>query len=311
MRTTTRRVVHVVTSAALALATLTVLVATGAWVTTTQATTPAPEAGTSAGPGRPASSGAIVVAVALGASATVVSDALAPYEVFASSPQFSVYTVAADPRPAATQGGPAVVPTYTFADTRTGRAPAPNVVVVPAVAHPDGAEEVALRGWVAEQARSGALVLGVCNGAAVLASAGLLDGRTATAHWSRLGAFGEQYPKVQWVGGERFVHDGRITTTAGVTSGIPGALQVMADLAGAEEASRVGRDVGYPGWSLAASTSIATQSFGWGDLPVGLNALIPWGVRPLASPRPTVSARSTSRAASRCSTCPTPHVPSR
>jgi putative intracellular protease/amidase len=285
MRTTTRRVAHVVTSAALALATLTALVASGAWVTTTQAAAPAPvpvsEATTPAGRGHPSSSGPIVVAVALGATPTVVSDALAPYEVFASSPQFSVYTVAADPRPAATQGGPAVVPTYTFADTTTGRAPTPNVVVVPAVAHPDGAEEAALRGWVSEQARSGALVLGVCNGAAVLASAGLLDGRTATAHWSRLGAFGEQYPKVNWVRGERFVHDGPITTTAGVTSGIPGALEVMAELAGPEEASRVGRGVGYPGWSLAGSTSIATQSFALDDAPVGLNAVIPWG-------RPTV-----------------------
>jgi hypothetical protein len=91
-------------------------------------------------------------------------------------------------------------------------------------------------------------VLGVCNGSAVVAATGLLDGRTATAHWSRLGALAEQYPKVNWVAGQRFVQDGPVTGTAGVTSGVPGALRVMADLAGADEAERV-----------------------------GLNALIPWG----------------------------------
>ena len=73
------------------------------------------------------------MAVVLGASGTVGSDALAPFEVFASSPRFSVYTVAATPAAQPTQGGPAIVPTYTFADTTSRRAPRPDVVVVPAV----------------------------------------------------------------------------------------------------------------------------------------------------------------------------------
>jgi hypothetical protein len=83
------------------------------------------------------------------------------------------------------------------------------------------------------------------------------------------------------VKGRRFVQDGRITTTAGITSGIPGALQVMADLAGPDEAGRVGQVVRYPNWSVHGDTTIPTQSFTVADLPVGLNTLIPWG-------RPTV-----------------------
>jgi hypothetical protein len=110
-----------------------------------------------------------------------------------------------------------------------------------------------------------------------VAATGLLDGRTATAHWSRLGALAEQYPKVNWVAGQRFVQDGPVTGTAGVTSGVPGALRVMADLAGADEAERVGQLVGYPNWSLNGPTDIPTRSMSVDDLPVGLNALIPWG----------------------------------
>lgn len=169
------------------------------------------------------------------------------------------------------------MPTYTFADTASGRALRPDVVVVPAVATAAGSAEAPLRAWVAEQAAAGARILSVCNGAEVLAAAGLLDGRLATAHWSRLGADTKQYPAVHWVSGKRFVQDGLITSTAGVTSGIPGALRVMADLAGPDEATRVGHLVGYPDWSLTQSPDIPHQSFGRTDLPIALNALVPWG----------------------------------
>jgi putative intracellular protease/amidase len=115
----------------------------------------------------------------------------------------------------------------------------------------------------------------------VLAAAGLLDGRTATSHWSWLGPLREQHPRVHWVEGRRFVQDGRVTTPAGITSGIPGALQVIADLAGPDEATRVGQIVRYPDWSVHGDTTLPTRSHTLADLPVGLNALIPWG-------RPTV-----------------------
>jgi putative intracellular protease/amidase len=225
---------------------------------------------------RPSSSGPIVVAVVLGTSGTVGSDVLAPYEVFASSPDFSVYTIAARSAPAPMDGGPAIVPTYTFEDVRSGRARQPAVVVVPAVGAPEGPEETAMREWILEQSGHGARILGVCNGSSVLAGTGLLNGHKATSHWSRLGALKQSHPEVQWMGGLRFVQDGRITTTAGVTSGIPGALKVMEDMAGAVEAERVGQLMKYPGWSTAPAAQIPVQSFAAADIPIGLNALVPW-----------------------------------
>jgi putative intracellular protease/amidase len=169
-------------------------------------------------------SGPIVVAVALGSSGTVGSDVLAPYEVFASSPEFSVYTIAAGPGPAPIDGGPAIVPTYTFNDVRSGRARQPDVVVVPAVGAPEGPEETAMREWILEESGRGAQITGVCNGSNVLAATGILDGHKATGHWSRLSSLKKSRPQVQWTEGPRYVQDGLITTTAGVTSGIPGAL---------------------------------------------------------------------------------------
>jgi putative intracellular protease/amidase len=227
-------------------------------------------------PVRPSSAGKHVVAVALGASGTIGSDALAPYDVFASSPDFSVYMVAASDAPAPVDGAPAIVPTFTFDDVASGRAEQPDVVVVPAVDDPDGPKEEALRDWVIEQSHDGARILGVCAGARLLAATGLLDGLDATSHWSRLDALEEQHPDVRWVAGRRFVTDGQITTTAGITSGIPAALSLVDELAGTAEASRVGRLVDYPDWSPGASTKIPVQSFSLGDLPVGLNVTVPW-----------------------------------
>ncbi|GAA5027954.1 DJ-1/PfpI family protein [Terrabacter aeriphilus] len=278
MPTHGRRALRIAASTTLAVTTLAALVFAGGWVTTAQANSPAPTLPVRDLPAsRPSSNGPIHVAVALGASGSVGSDALAPFEVFASSPAFSVYAVAATPSPQPTQGGPAIVPTYTFADTSSGRAPRPDVVVVPAVAAASGPAEASLRDWVTQQAAAGARILSVCNGAEILAAAGLLDGRTATAHWSRLGAYAKKYPAVHWVAGKRYVRDGAITSTAGVTSGIPGALRVMADLAGTDEATRVGRLVAYPNWSLTQSPDIPTRSFAPTDLPIALNVVIPWG----------------------------------
>src|SRR4051794_5542360 len=113
MRTRTRRALRLASSSALAVLTPAGLAAVGAHVTSTQADTPAPSRLTGHLPvNRPTSGGPLVVAVALGTSGTVGSDALAPYEVFASSPKFSVYTVAATADAVPTQSGPSIAPTY-------------------------------------------------------------------------------------------------------------------------------------------------------------------------------------------------------
>src|SRR4030095_12172510 len=87
----------------------------------------------------------LAVAVVLGASGSVITDALGPYEVFARSPRFLVYTVSASRPTAVLSGGLAVVPDYSLADVDAGLAPEPEVVVVPAVAGRNGNKGAALR----------------------------------------------------------------------------------------------------------------------------------------------------------------------
>jgi transcriptional regulator GlxA family with amidase domain len=141
-------------------------------------------------------------------------------------------------------------------DVDAGLAPEPDVVVVPAVAAPNGTKEAPLHEWITRRSDQGAHLLGVCNGSRLLAATGLLDGRRATAHWSSIRSLARSRPQVDWVRGQRYVQDGTLTTTAGVTSGVFGALRLVEQLAGAAEAQRVGQELAYPGWSLHGPTEI-------------------------------------------------------
>jgi putative intracellular protease/amidase len=269
-----RRVGAAALGAGLSLVTLTALLLAGAVHSSADAPVAAENGG--GGVSVPSSAGPLVVAVALGLSGTDAADALAPYEVFARSSEFSVYTVAATPAPVPLNGGLSVLPTYTFADAASGVAPTPDIVVVPAVDDPSGDVEAGLRDYVVDQYGDGAQLLGICAGARVLAATGVLDGHLATSHWSRIAQLAESNPEVNWVTGERYVQDGRITTSAGVTSGIPAALRLVQQLAGDAEAERIGREMAYPSWSLGGPTSIPVQRFQPTDVGVGLNVVLPW-----------------------------------
>jgi hypothetical protein len=157
-----------------------------------------------------------------------------------------------------------------------GTAPEPDVVVIPAVVAPAGRNEQPLRAWLARRAGRGAHLLGVCAGSRLLAAAGLLDGHRATSHWSKLNGLQRARPQVDWVAGQRYVQDGTITTTAGVTSGVFGALRLVGQLAGPAQAQRAGAELAYPGWSLDGPTAIPAQRPAPSDLAGLFAALAPW-----------------------------------
>jgi putative intracellular protease/amidase len=220
--------------------------------------------------------GRLAVAVVLGASGSVITDAFGSYEVFARSPRFFVYTVSASRPTAMLSGGLAVVPDYWLEDIDAGLAPEPDVVVVPAVAAPNGKKQAPLREWITRRSDRGAHLLGVCNGSRLLAATGLLDGRRATSHWSSISGLQRSRPQVDWVRGQRYVQDGTLTTTAGVTSGVFGALRLVEQLAGAGEAQRVGQQLAYPGWSLHSPTEIRARRWAPRDLAYLLAVVFPW-----------------------------------
>jgi len=204
----------------------------------------------------PAKPTAVVVVGAVGAE---VSDTLAPYEILAATDRFNVYTVGPQRTPVTLTGGLDLVPDLTFDELAELADPA--LVVVPAL--PDLGEPTTapVTEWLAAQAGRGARLLSICNGAGVLASAGLLDGRPAAAHWMQLRGMQAEYPQVRWVPGRRFVDDGDVVSTAGILSGIDGTLHVVERMLG----PAVARD---------AATAIGWRHYG-ADSPVHTGPPVP------------------------------------
>lgn len=136
-----------------------------------------------------------------------------------------------------------LVPDLTFDELAA--VAAPDLAVVPQLADTGEPTARPVTEWLRAQADSGVQLRSICTGAAVLASAGLLDDRPATAHWMRLPGLESRYPQVDWVRGQRFVDDGDIVTTGGILSGVDGTLHVVERLLG----PAVARDAAAPiGW---------------------------------------------------------------
>src|SRR5829696_5799215 len=216
-----RRLARRLSGVGLSVAWLAGVGAAGAVVSMRKAYPRTPQAAPAQGrpPARPVPEGRLAVAVVLGASASVITDAFGPYEVFARSPSFFVYTVSVSRPTAMLSGGLAVVPDYSLEDVDAGLAAEPDVVVVPAVAAPNGKKEAPLREWITRRSDRGAHLLGVCNGSRMLAATGLLYRSRATSHLVDHGR-PAPHPPPGGLGRRPALRQSRtLTTTAGVTSG--------------------------------------------------------------------------------------------
>jgi transcriptional regulator GlxA family with amidase domain len=99
--------------------------------------------------------------------------------------------------------------------------------------------------WIRAQRAVVPLMTSVCTGSLVYAAAGLLAGRPATTHWASLDLLAELDPTVRIDADARFVDDGDLITSAGVSAGIDMALHLVARLAGVERARQVRRGIQY------------------------------------------------------------------
>lgn len=155
------------------------------------------------------------------------------------------------------------------------------MVVVPAM--PDAGRSTGrpLRDWIRQQHRAGALVLGVCHGARILAGAALLDGRPVTSHGLRLPGLGEDFPGVDWQSGTRYVDDGDIITTGGILSGIDGRLRVVERMLGPARAADTADLIGWRHYRAGGPAPLPPSALAPADLIAALNAGFRW-------PRPTL-----------------------
>ncbi|MCZ7541651.1 MAG: DJ-1/PfpI family protein [Anaerolineae bacterium] len=172
-----------------------------------------------------------------------------PLEVFSITGQratgpvpFSVTTVAERQLPpVTTRSGLRITPYYTYAN-----APQADILIVPGGlgARHERHNPVTVS-FIRQQARGAELVFSVCTGALLLGAAGLLDGLRATTHHRALDELAETAPACTILRDVRYVDNGQIITSAGITAGIDAALYVVSRLTNQETALETARHLEY------------------------------------------------------------------
>jgi transcriptional regulator GlxA family with amidase domain len=177
-------------------------------------------------------------------------DAVGPYEVLWRLPGARVRWIGAEARPYATDRGLQLVAEATFDDV-----PAPDVLVVPGgTGTRDALGDERLVDWIRGAHATSTWTTSVCTGALLLGAAGVLDGLRATTHWAYmddLARYGAE-PTSQ-----RVVAQGKVVTSAGVSSGIDMALSLAAEIAGAEVAQAIQLRIEYDPMPPFDSGSVA------------------------------------------------------
>ena len=158
-------------------------------------------------------------------------DTFGPLEMFGNMPgAVDIVTVAERKGPVRSGQGPSAMADYGFDDC-----PPLDLLLIPGgMGTRTEVDNAALIDWLRQRASSAEVVMTVCSGTALLARAGLLDGRRATTNKMFFHEVTEQGPRVEWVREARWVEDGKYATSSGVSAGIDMALAVIAKLAGTQ-----------------------------------------------------------------------------
>ncbi|MFV0538888.1 MAG: GlxA family transcriptional regulator [Dysgonomonas sp.] len=119
--------------------------------------------------------------------------------------------------------------------------PIDTLIITGLARHLDSELKDEMLEWLKEHSRVIRRVCSVCSGAFILAEAGLLDGKKATAHWSKNEELALMYPSVDVQIARIFIKDGKIYTAAGITSGMDLALALVEEDLGQSFALNVAR----------------------------------------------------------------------
>ncbi|MDT0433147.1 MULTISPECIES: GlxA family transcriptional regulator [Streptomyces] len=192
-------------------------------------------------------------------------DVTGPVEVFAGAGNavpgsYRIRTASLDGAPVRTSSGLTLVPDGSLADAGD---PAPHTLLVPGGAGTRDLDPLLVE-WLRAHGPRATRLVSVCTGAIALAAAGLLDGRRVTTHWAYCATLARDHPAVEVDPDPIYVRDGRVSTSAGVTSGIDLALALVEEDLGRDTALTVARHLVVflrrPGNQAQFSAQLAAQT---------------------------------------------------
>ncbi|MEM9907593.1 MAG: DJ-1/PfpI family protein [Cyanobacteria bacterium P01_D01_bin.44] len=186
-----------------------------------------------------------VIAVVAENSFTELTDYIVPYGILAESGVAEVFAIATTPDPIRMLPALRFKPQATIAEFDSRFPKGADYVIVPAVMRQ---KDPTLLGWVCAQAEKGATLVGVCDGVWVLANAGLLKGRKSVGHWFSFNRLKKKFPDTEWLRNTRYVADGNVITTTGVTAAIPVSVALVGAIAGQDQAAALAQRIGIQSW---------------------------------------------------------------
>lgn len=183
-----------------------------------------------------------------------VLDFCGPFEVFSvaslvaatimktrEQAPFGVFTIAEKPGIIRARGNLLVQPHFTITDH-----PPLDLLVVPG--GQGTRQEVnnpVLIDWITKVTKETRLNSSVCTGSFLLGKAGLLEGRKVTTHWASLDRMTSDFPQVQVQRGVRWVDEGDIITSAGISAGIDMSLHLVERILGRDVAEMTAKQMEY------------------------------------------------------------------
>jgi transcriptional regulator GlxA family with amidase domain len=179
-------------------------------------------------------------------------DFAGPYEVFTTAsrvackrqpgaaPPFAVSAIAHGLAPVRARAGLQIVPDHAMANH-----PLVDVLIVPGgVVTAEMAKPPVIE-WIARTAAASQLTASVCTGAFLLAQAGVVQTQQVTTHWEDVADLQAMFPQLQVLQGPRWVDQGSVVTSAGISAGIDMSLHLVERLAGRELALATARQMDY------------------------------------------------------------------
>ncbi|MGE1012823.1 AraC family transcriptional regulator [Bacillus wiedmannii] len=176
-----------------------------------------------------------------------VLDFAGPFEVFSVTEEdeekpFTVYTVSQNGEMITARNGLKVKPDYSIEDL-----PPVDILIIPGgkgVRENEVQNDIIIN-WVRQQMKEVKLMTSVCTGALLLAKAGLLEGLKATTHWASIQTFKKDFPNVEVMENVKFVDEGHIITSAGISAGINMSFHIVKNLLGVEIAEETAKSMEY------------------------------------------------------------------
>ncbi|WP_088329113.1 DJ-1/PfpI family protein [Lacimicrobium sp. SS2-24] len=172
-----------------------------------------------------------------------IIDFAAPYEVFGQA-GYEVFTVSENGKTVNTVMGLSVNPDHSFKTM-----PEADAILVPGGDVHEVMKNESVQQWLTAMQRKSEHILSVCTGSHILAESGLLDNQSATTFHRAIDNFEETYPDITVLRQKRFVDNGQVVTSAGLSSGIDASLHLVSKVSGEEKARTVAMHIEYD-WDL-------------------------------------------------------------